>query len=385
MRDVRPSLSARRNAPLATGGSPVAPWKNQVDGACLSLHQLAPYIGRLKVGIATDLVQRLSAPGDLIVDPFCGSGTVPLEAISLGRNVICGDSNPYAVLLTRAKLSAPRTLAEALRRALRVAREAALSPKQRLQSVPRWVRRFFHHATLREVLAFRDTCTARGDHFLLACLLSILHHQRPGFLSFPSSHLVPYLRDKLYPRARFPELYLRRTVLDRMIAKIERSYRVPLANVETTWRVRQWDAQRLPVLPPVQAVITSPPYMNELDYVRDNRLRLWFIRRQLPSTKDIPIRSRESTFVHLMRSVCQRLHGSMRLGGYFAFVLGEVTRGGATTSPHDLVGAIFREEPFCRTYHHIATYEDTIPDIRRSRRECRGTKREVTLIFQRVR
>src|ERR1700674_4259834 len=43
-----------------------------------TFHQLAPYIGRMKTSMARALVLRNSQAGDLIVDPFCGSGVVAL-------------------------------------------------------------------------------------------------------------------------------------------------------------------------------------------------------------------------------------------------------------------------------------------------------------------
>src|SRR6202035_5776021 len=88
----------------------------------------------------------------------------------------------------------------------------SLIGKQDLRTVPAWVRAFFHRETLRVALAFRDACVSRNEQFLLACLLGILHHQRPGFLSYPSSHLVPYLRDRKFPESDFPEMYLERDV-----------------------------------------------------------------------------------------------------------------------------------------------------------------------------
>ena len=78
---------------------------------------------------------------------------------------------------------------------------------QSVRKVPMWVREFFHPETLRETLAWTLTLRERRRWFLLASLLGILHHQRPGFLSFPSSHTVPYLRKKAFPPAKFPELY----------------------------------------------------------------------------------------------------------------------------------------------------------------------------------
>src|SRR5206468_3518872 len=142
---------------------------------------------------------------------------------------------------------------------------------QDLRTVPSWVRKFFHSETLRGSLAFRDACIELGDEFLLASLLGILHHQRPGFLSYPSSHLVPYLRERKFPRQKYPEMYGPREILPRLEAKIRRTFRRPPPRYLQPRRVVPGDSREFPRVRGISAVITSPPYMNELDYVRDNR------------------------------------------------------------------------------------------------------------------
>src|SRR5579863_8439647 len=79
-------------------------WSGSALKAESTLHQLSPYIGKLKSSIAGSLVSQFTKPGDLVYDPFSGSGTVALEAWASGRNVIANDLSPYAALLTRAKL-----------------------------------------------------------------------------------------------------------------------------------------------------------------------------------------------------------------------------------------------------------------------------------------
>ena len=69
------------------------------DYSCL--HQLAPYIGKLKPVIARQLLQQFTSPGDIVLDCFSGSGTIPLEAALMGRRALVFDANPYAVTLTR--------------------------------------------------------------------------------------------------------------------------------------------------------------------------------------------------------------------------------------------------------------------------------------------
>jgi len=384
---VTASATRSRSRPLPSRPRLKGLWSSESTVASdWTFHQTAPYIGRMKTSMARSLVQERTRLGDLVVDPFCGCGVVALEAAANGRRVVAGDWNRYAVLLTRAKLFPPVGLLAAERR-LRYLWK--LSRKrlsdQDLRTVPQWVRKYFHPETLRSALAFRDACVDQGDDFLLACLLGILHHQRPGFLSYPSSHLVPYLRDHKFPRCSFPEMYEERDVLVRLEAKVRRTFRRPPSAYTESRRVIHIDAREFPRVRGIGAVITSPPYMNELDYVRDNRLRLWFIERSLPEGLELVGRNREQAFTSLLRAVCIRLAPGIVQGGYFVLVVGDVTRGGGRIScTSTLTQDLFASESALDTFTIDRIYSDTIPDIRRSRRECRGTKAETVLIYRKL-
>ncbi len=364
---------------------PPLPWSpSSTVNTDWTLHQIAPYIGRMKAAMARSFIQKFTRPGDLIVDPFCGSGVVPLEAAIHGRRVAAGDWNPYAFVLTKAKLLPPANLKQAIKRfeeTWKVSRRTL--HRQDLRTVPKWVRAFFHPETLRSALAFRDACIYRREHFLLACLLGILHHQRPGFLSYPSSHLVPYLRDLKFPQSKFPELYLERDVKPRMLAKIKRTYKRFPSRASFKPRVFHVDARSFPLMPGVHAVITSPPYMNELDYIRDNRLRLWFIERRLPLGLELGTLNKKAAFTALVSDVCSRLAPMIKPDGVFTLVLGDATRGGRAINTATIAKRIFAKHSALDDFRLIADYRDTIPDIRRSRRECKGTKTETILVYRR--
>jgi DNA modification methylase len=66
-------------------------------------HGLHPYPARMIPQIASQLIDSLSQPGEMILDPFCGSGGVLVEAMLAGRNSIGIDLNPLACLLARVK------------------------------------------------------------------------------------------------------------------------------------------------------------------------------------------------------------------------------------------------------------------------------------------
>jgi hypothetical protein len=122
--------------------------------------------------------------------------------------------------------------------------------------------------------------------------------------------------------------------------------------------------------------------MNELDYVRDNRLRLWFLESSLPKGIELQGRDRDAAFTMLMRAMCLRLAPGIEYGGYFVLVVGDATRGGGRIGrTAALTRNVFDTEAALGAFKLAGVYRDTIPDVRRSRHECRGTKMETVLVY----
>lgn len=362
-----------------------AAWRGSCTAVESKLHQLSPYIGKLKSSIAADLVQEFTRRTDVVADPFCGSGTIPLECALSGRGIVAADSSPYATVLTRAKLRPPSSLEDALRRLSTLLEAAGRREPPSLRTVPQWVRSFFHPKTLSEAIRFADECIARKDDFMLACFLGILHHQRPGFLSYPSSHLVPYLRERNFPKADFPELYEYRALAPRMVKKVSRALKCEaalgaLASAKSTIEAKS--IERLRITQELGAIVTSPPYMNALDYSRDNRLRLWFLERSTGDYSPEPT-DRSELFERMIVSLGTNLVPQVRLGGHCILVVGEtVRRKRSTRHPADTILSLFKQHG--TPVKLVQIIEDAIPDVRRSRRTHRGTKKELILVFRRT-
>lgn len=359
-------------------------WQTACTQTECTLHQVSPYIGKLKSTIAADLIERYSSPGDLVADVFCGSGTVPLEALRLGRRAFAADTSPYAMVLTRAKVNAPTDIPSAYGRADVLLKAAQEFPVPDLRCTPKWVRRFFHGRTLKEVLRFTAAVKDRRDDFVFACLLGILHHQRSGFLSHPSSHLVPYLRDKKFPPDQFPQLWRYRPLRPRLLAKIDRTLRRPLERSKYHSEVRAKFARVQDVELPsnFDCLITSPPYMNSLDYGRDNRLRLWLVGTDKPETLD-ELTGGFTAFQSAMEVLATKLERQLKPGGYAVFVIGDrQTRRSSVGYPSEVLMRIVGcRSPSLRLDRILC---DQIPDIRRARRNGRGVKREHILVYRKV-
>jgi hypothetical protein len=361
-----------------------ADWKCSCTNAECTLHQVAPYVGKLKSSIARSLVQKYSNKGDLVVDPFAGAGTIVLEAALAGRRAFGSDISPYARVLSNAKLFPPRCLRDAIRRAERALDSAAQLPSPDLRRVPSWVRAFFHPTTLKEVITFAQICREPGHEFLMACFLGILHHQRPGFLSYPSSHLVPYLRDKKYPESDFPEMYSYRELRPRLLAKITRVFtRFSDSSSVTDLTFRRGTIEHITLPAKFDSLITSPPYMNALDYGRDNRLRLWFIDPRLVRSVDNGVTRKREAFISAVCHLAHKVEAGLNGGGYCVLVVGESLQRTFAAHPSEIVFQIMTQRAPSLQLKEVIC--DDIPDVRRTRRECKGIKREHFLVFQKNR
>ena len=387
---IRPGLLDDESTPVAlcspaetaiTASSPPSHWSAPCTHTECTLHQLSPYIGKLKSVIARDLISEYTKPGDLVADMFCGSGTVPLEAACLGRRIFASDIGRYAQVLTKGKLLSPISANVALLELNRLLSRIESVPFPDLHSVPNWVKAFFHPQTLRETLRITAILNNEERYFFLASLLGILHHQRPGFLSFPSSHLVPYLRSRKFPQDLYPELYEYRPVAPRLRAKVYRALkRPPPTNLDSTIDgIRQSSVESIELPDGIDCVITSPPYMNALDYGRDNRLRLWFLNEDSYESIDRELSSLQY-FIDLMTTLSRKLNGKVRKGGHCIFVVGEkVDRHGQHFLSKRIVDVFVSNTS---NYRLCRIIRDRIPDVRRSRKNLAGVKAENIIVFR---
>ena len=328
--------------------------------------------------MASTLVQEFTQPGDTVYEPFSGCGSIAFESWVAGCNVVANDLSPYARLLTQAKLFPYQSHDQALGDLRRASGAVAQAPRPDLRAVPKWVRQFFHSETLREILVWTAVLRQRRHWFLLACLMGILHHQRPGFLSFPSSHSVPYLRERKFPPDRFPELYDYRSLVDRLEAKVSRAFRrVP--EVDFTLRRRCYSQSAARLNPGfVDAILSSPPYMRQLDYGRDNRLRLWFLGCTDSDALDESVSPAEDGFFALMTKCFRRWQTTLKPGGNCVLVMGDACSRENRAALPDAVRKLAADAGFVLAGQHT----DAIPSDRRVRKGITGSLSETILVLR---
>jgi hypothetical protein len=236
--------------------------------------------------LARYLIQRYSRTGDTVLDPFCGKGTVLLEACLLGRTGIGVDVAPDAVIVTNAKVNPPTTQG-----VLSFLADLNCKNGPTRNNNPWQIRTFFSKKTLSQILAIRAHLSrdiADGSqkrkceaNFVLGTLLGILHGHSRISLSLPCSHSFAMAPNYVRKYAR--KFGLRRPSRKVKECLISRSKQL-LADKPGRVRGRAFVANAAGLsrhLPkkyrPVDLIITSPPYLNVQTYGKDSWLRLWLL------------------------------------------------------------------------------------------------------------
>lgn len=66
-------------------------------------HNFHPYAAKFPAAAIRPLIERYTRRDDIVLDPFCGSGTTLVECRLLGRNAVGIELNPVGVLISRCK------------------------------------------------------------------------------------------------------------------------------------------------------------------------------------------------------------------------------------------------------------------------------------------
>jgi SAM-dependent methyltransferase len=304
--------------------------------AASSLHEIS-YRACFKPQLPRFFIERLTTARELVYDPFLGRGTTTIEAALLGRRVAGCDVNPLSSILT-----APRLCPQQVR-----------DVRDRLTGLD-WnyngelneeLLAFYHPDTLREIYALRshllsdrvNHAAAEVDDWIRMVATNRLTGHSSGFFSVytlpPNQALTPKRQRKINedrkqvpPRRSVPDLIIRKT--DSLLQNVSDFDRRRLNEAASDVVLLIQSCDRTPEIKDnsVDLIVTSPPFLDVVDYATDNWLRCWF--NGIDEAKiDIWTFRKPGEWAEAMERVFGELRRVLSPGGYIAFEVGEIRRG----------------------------------------------------------
>ena len=228
-----------------------------------------------------------------ILDPMVGSGTSLIVARGTGHLATGFDLDPLAVLVTTVGTAdaKPTTIQEAGRKSLSVAKRMNIPGRQAYpgaadEETREFVRYWFDLEARKELAALSRAIADLEDNatrqFLWCALSRMVITKDCGVsLARDVSHSRPHI---WFERAPVRPFDFFETALNRVLkaSLFQNKESVPTASV------RRGDARKLPIADKsIDLVITSPPYLNAIDYMRGHKLSLVWLGHNIAALRQI--------------------------------------------------------------------------------------------------
>ncbi len=303
--------------------------------AASALHEVS-YRACFKPALVKFFIDHLSQPEEVVYDPFGGRGTTAIEAALNGRMFITNDINPLHKILARPRFYLPDM--HALERRLsRIPFRAGVRADIDLSM-------FYHRETEAELVSLRTYLDHRRtagsedvlDRWIRMVATNRLTGHSSGFFSVytlpPNQSITPdrqrIINRRLGQRPAYRDV---RKIIHqksrKLLSGITREQYISLAVAGQSGRFLTTDARRTKSIAAehVSLTVTSPPFLNIVDYATDNWLRCWFNGIDASRVADsITTTASLDEWRHVMSGVYRELHRVTRPGGWVAFEVGEL-------------------------------------------------------------
>ncbi|MBF0412795.1 MAG: site-specific DNA-methyltransferase [Desulfamplus sp.] len=313
-----------------------------------AIHEIS-YRACFKPQLPNFFITLLTKPNDIVYDPFTGRGTTIIESALLGRNVISNDLNPLSKILCRPRLFVPDLE----------------SICKRLNDIPLInhvinydkdidLSMFYHKDTLREIISIKEYLAEKDksnteddvDSWIRMVATNRLTGHSTGFFSvytLPPNQAVSRQnqikinakRDQIPAYRNTKEIIIKKTRA--LIKKLDKKQIKILREIGSQSIFLNKDAIDTNEIPDdsVQLTVTSPPFLDIVQYADDNWLRCWFNNIDSDKVgKEITMSKTIEDWSEVMSKVFKQLYRITKYNGYVAFEVGEVRNGKVKLDEH---------------------------------------------------
>ncbi len=302
-----------------------------------SIHEIS-YRACYKAELPGFFIKRMATRHSMLFDPFSGRGTTIIEGALNGIAGISMDVNPLSEVLTYPRIYIPEAgqVEKRLESIFRVV--GKYSPEMELSM-------FFHKETEKEILHLREYLEERKengsedevDRWIRMVATNRLTGHSKGFFSVytlpPNQAVSPRRQSEINTRLGIRPEYrnTREIILKKsmsLLRHITPEIRENLKRARARTRVITADSREIHSAVEegsVDLTVTSPPFLNVVQYSSDNWLRCWFNHIELGSVeKNVFVSGSISEWSGFVSRVLRQIYRVTSNGGRVAFEVGEV-------------------------------------------------------------
>lgn len=293
------------------------------------IHEVS-YRACFKPQLPAFFIERLTGVGETVYDPFMGRGTTPIESALRGRVPFGNDTNPLSLALTEPRINPP-DLSQIHSRLREIPWDSFHGPSSE------HLLAFYHPKTLAQIEGLRSWLFEREqsgaldqtDKWIRMVAINRLTGHSSGFFSvytLPPNQAVSVesqikINEK---RNQIPPFRDVATIISKKSKSLLSDG--PAKASISLFMTRQ--SHQTPEIPDnsVSLTVTSPPFLDVVNYEADNWLRCWFLGVD-PVAVSIAQHRNTDDWERFIRATLGELARVTRPGGHIAFEVGEVRRG----------------------------------------------------------
>lgn len=335
-----------------------------------SIHEIS-YRACFKPQLPNYFINLFTKELDVVYDPFNGRGTTSIEAALCNRKVVANDVNPLSIILTKPRIQIPE-LSEIKKRIDEI--EYDITKKADID-----VSMFYHRETEAEIVSLRDYLIQKNesgtedmiDRWIRMVATNKLTGHSEHFFSvytLPPNQACSQAKQIEFNKknGKIPTYKNTKQIIMKKSFELQRDITPEMRKKlyfigETALYVNE-DASNTQLIPDnyVSLVVTSPPFLDVIDYASDNWMRCWFNNINIEGvTKKITVTNKLEKWDAYMQTVFNELYRVVKPDGFVAFEVGEVKKGKIKLEDNivpigrkagfEVIAVIINEQAFTKT------------------------------------
>lgn len=315
-------------------------WSRKQNKRFSKIHGVASYLAMFCPALPEYFINKYTEENDLVMDNFSGRGTTCLVSREKNRRFVGTDLNPYACVLTRFK-SSKLSKNKVLKRIDNFEKEYENIKENKNFNYNIELLNFYSKSTLHQLCFLREKIGQKWnklsmtDNAILAIALGLMHGpmrkngdtmyfsvSMPNAISMSPNYVKKYVKEK---KLKKPNI----NIFEKIKERLERIYdQILEENYDSKfWYFDATKDNKDIHNNSVKLVVTSPPYLNIVNYTNSNWLKLWllgFERNELSKKIKLSDKLNFENYCLFMKKYLNNIYPKLEEKAKVCLVVGDV-------------------------------------------------------------